>query len=211
MNNSATSTLIATRAPSVVERESIVRRWIAPGLGAGAAFLLFEMLVGAVTTTAWAFPQSIVETIGLVAPTSALAPSVLLLGVTIHMAFSVGLGAVFITLTRRLGLRGTGGLLVAGVLFMWAESAISIWGVLHTLFPSTLYILFSAVPFWASIVGRTAFGMVLASLVAVHHGAHHGTSRLRSNRLHTRSRLSVRTDSQAALELLVDMGRDLHH
>jgi len=49
---------------------------------------------------------------------------------------------------------------------MWAESAISIWAVLHTLFPSTLWILFSAVPFWASFVGRTAFGLVLAALYA---------------------------------------------
>jgi hypothetical protein len=169
MNHLAASTLSATRTRSVDSYESIVRHWVAPGLAAGAVFLAFEMLVGAVTTTTWAFPQSIVQTIGLAAPTPALDSFALLLGVTIHLAFSVGLGVIFIALGQRLGLRGTRRLLVAGVLFMWAESAISIWAVLHTLFPSTLYILFSAVPFWASIVGRTTFGLVLASYVALRH------------------------------------------
>jgi hypothetical protein len=166
MNNSAASTLIPTQTPAVVKWASIVRRWAAPGLGAGVVFLGFEMLVGSVTTAAWAFPQSIVQTIGLAAPTTALDPTALLLGMTIHMAFSVGLGVLFVPLAQRLALRGTGRLLIAGVLFMWVESVVSIWAVLHTFFPSTLYILFSAVPFWASIVGRTSFGLVLACLVS---------------------------------------------
>jgi len=131
------------------------------GLTAGAAFLGFEMAVGAFTTQAWAFPQSIVQTDGLGAPTSALEPSQLLMGVAIHLAFSVGLGVIFAALTQRLGLSG-GKLLIAGAVFMWAESAISIWAVLHTLFPATLPLLFAAVPFWASFVGRTGFGLVLA-------------------------------------------------
>jgi hypothetical protein len=112
-------------------------------------------------------PQAIVQTIGLAAPTTTLDPSALLLGMTIHMAFSVALGVIFIALARRLALRGTVHLLVAGMLFMWAESTISIWAVLHTLFPSTLHILFSAVPFWASIVGRSCFGLVLAGFVCL--------------------------------------------
>ena len=167
MNNSVTSTLIPARMPTVDAWASMVRGWAAPGLGAGAAFLAFEMVVGSVTTAAWAFPQSIAQTIGVAAPTSALDAPALLLGMTIHMAFSVGLGVLFIALAQRLGLRSTGRLLVAGVLFMWVESAVSIWAVLHTLFPSTLYILFSAMPFWASIVGRTSFGLVLAWVVSI--------------------------------------------
>jgi hypothetical protein len=147
-----------------VDYQSVFRRWVAPGLGAGAVFLALEILAGAANTTAWAFPQSIVQTVGLAAPTSALDPAALLLGMTVHMAFSVGLGILFVALAQRLGLRTTRQLLIAGVVFMWVESAVSIWVVLHTLFPSTLYILFSAVPFWASIVGRTAFGLVLGGL-----------------------------------------------
>jgi hypothetical protein len=137
--------VIPAPVTSVVDSASIVRRWVAPGLGAGAAFLAFEMLVGCVTTAAWAFPQSIAQTIGLTTPTTALDPSALLIGMTIHMAFSVGLGVIFIALAQRLGLRGAGRLLVAGVLFMWVESAVSIW---------------------ASIVGRTSFGLVLARRVS---------------------------------------------
>lgn len=167
MNDRAAATLTATRTSPVIESESVLRHWVAPGVGAGAAFLGIEMIAGAATTTVWAFPQSIVQTIGLAAPTLTLEPFALLLGITIHMAFSVGLGVHFVALARRLHLRGTGHLLIAGAVFMWAESAISIWGVLHTLFPSTLDILFSAVPFWASVVGRTAFGLVLAGLVAL--------------------------------------------
>lgn len=142
------------------------RRLVTPGLAAGATFLGFEMLAGAFSTSAWAFPQSIPQTVGLTAPTAALDPLALVVGVAIHFVFSVGLGMVFIGLAQRLGLRGTVRLLIAGVLFMWAESAISIWAVLHTFFPSNLPILFSAVPFWASFVGRTGFGLVLAAVYA---------------------------------------------
>jgi hypothetical protein len=133
---------------------------------AGAAFLGIELLAGAFSTTVWAFPQSIPQTANLTAPTSALDPVALALGVAIHFAFSVGLGLVFIALANRLGLRSTRSLLLAGVLFMWAESGISIWAVIHTLFPANMSILFSAVPFWASFAGRTAFGLVLAAQYA---------------------------------------------
>jgi hypothetical protein len=98
-------------------------------------------------------------------PTTALEPTQLVAGVAIHILFSIGLGVLFIALAERLRLSG-GKLLAAGVLFMWAESGISIWAVLHTLFPSTLPLLFAAVPFWASFVGRTGFGVVLASMYA---------------------------------------------
>jgi hypothetical protein len=144
---------------------SDVRACVVPGLGAGAAFLGFEMVVGAFTTTAWSFPQAIPQVIGLVPPTSEFEPISTLLGVVIHLAFSIGLGVLFAAIARQLGLRG-GKLVAAAVLFMWAESAISIWAVLHTLFPATLPFLFGAVPFWASFVGRTGFGLVLAALYA---------------------------------------------
>jgi len=135
--------------------------WATPGLVAGAAFLGFEVAAGAFTTSPWAFPQSIVQTVGLGAPTGAFDLIQTALGSGIHLAFSVGLGLVFIALSRRLGLAGWR-IFVAGALFTWAESAISIWLVLHSLFPATLPLLFAAVPFWASFVGRTGFGLVLA-------------------------------------------------
>jgi hypothetical protein len=136
-------------------------RFVVPGLIAGTGFMGFEMVVGAMTTSAWSFPQSIVQTIGMGAPTSQLDVAQLVLGVAIHLAFSVGLGALFVAIAERFGLSGRR-LFAAGVLYMWAESFISIWLVLHTLLPDTLPILFAAVPFWASFVGRSAFGILLA-------------------------------------------------
>src|SRR5579884_543594 len=136
-------------------------RWVVPGLSAGAVFLGFEMLAGAFSTSVWAFPQAIAQTIGLGAATYDFNASQLLVGVAIHLAFSVGLGALFLAIAHRLRLSGRR-LVVAAVLFMWAESAISIWLVLHTLFPATLPLLLGAVPFWAPFTGRTGFGLILA-------------------------------------------------
>src|SRR5438309_1810066 len=111
----------------------VASRWVLPGLTAGAAFLGFEMLAGSISMSIWAFPQAVAETIGIGSPTQALAPASLLAGIAIHLAFSVGLGIVFIAIAR-LSPTLTGRTLVAaGVLYMWIESAISIWLVLHTL------------------------------------------------------------------------------
>ena len=138
-------------------------RWIVPGLTAGAAFLGFEMLAGSISTSIWAFPQAVAQTIRIGAPTQALAPASLLAGIAIHLAFSVGLGILFIAIANRLCPTLTGRTLVAGgVLYMWAESATSIWLVLHTLVPDTLPVLLGAVPFWASVLGRSGFGVMLA-------------------------------------------------
>jgi hypothetical protein len=141
------------------------RRWLLPGLIAGAAFLIFEMVTGSFTTSVWAFPEAIAHTIGIGSSTSDFESISLSAGIGVHLAFSVGLGAAFIAMARSLRVRGRS-LLAAGVLFMWAESAISIWLVLHTLFPATLPLLLGAVPFWASFVGRTTYGLVLARAYA---------------------------------------------
>jgi hypothetical protein len=140
-------------------------RWVLPGLTAGAAFLGFEMLAGSLSTSIWAFPQAVAQTIGIGSPTQALAPASLLAGIAIHLAFSVGLGILFIALARRFSLTGRR-LVAAGVLYMWAESTISIWLVLHTLVPDALPVLLGAVPFWASFLGRSGFGVILALMYA---------------------------------------------
>jgi len=123
------------------------------------------MLAGSFSTSVWAFPQAVAETIGIGVPTQPLAPVALLAGIAIHLAFSVGLGILFIAIADRFSLTGKT-LVAAGVLYMWAESAISIWLVLHTLVPDTLPVLLGAVPFWASFVGRTGFGVLLALMYA---------------------------------------------
>ena len=149
----------AATAPTSLLTSDTARRYLMPGLSAGAAFLGIELLVGALTTDLRRFPSAIAETIGVNSP---LSPA---LGVVIHFTFSLFLAALFITLADRFQIRGRR-LLAAGVLYMWVESGVSIWLVLHTLFPTTLPILFDAVPFWASFLGRTMFGVVLASVYA---------------------------------------------
>jgi len=74
MNN--TTTTVAARYPSVdiSAQSQTARRLVVPGLAAGAVFLGFEMLAGAFSTSAWAFPQSIPQTVGLTLPTAALDP-----------------------------------------------------------------------------------------------------------------------------------------
>lgn len=129
-----------------------------PGLAAGVAFLGIEMLAG---QALWTFPQSIAQTIRLGSPTSEFDATQFALGVAIHLAFSISLGVLFAAFADLFRLAG-GKLLAAAVLFMWAESAVSIWLVLHTFLPGTLPLLLGAVPFWASFVGRTTFGVVLA-------------------------------------------------
>ena len=142
-------------------RSDITRQWLVPGLAAGLVFLAFEMLAGAMSTSVWQFPEAIAQTIGIGAPTAAFQPTSLAAGIAIHFVFSVALGVVFVALAQRLQLSGPR-LLIGAIVFMYAESAISIWAVLHTFFPATLPVLLGAVPFWASLFGRTAFGLTLA-------------------------------------------------
>jgi hypothetical protein len=139
----------------------ITREWLVPGIAAGVVFLAVEMLAGATSTSAWQFPEVIALTVGIGTPTSAFEPTSLLAGIAIHFAFSVALGVMFVGIARRLRLSGVR-LLIGAIVFMYAESAISIWAVLHTFFPATLPVLLGAVPFWASPLGRTAFGLTLA-------------------------------------------------
>ena len=136
---------------------SAAQRWMLPGLNAGFAFLAVELAAGALSTSLWRFPEAIADVVG-VPPAHSL-----IVGITIHFIFSLGLGTLFVAIADRfLRSRGHPTILLAGLMFMWLESPISIWLVLNTLYPTTLPILFAAVPFWASFVGRNLFGLVLA-------------------------------------------------
>lgn len=136
-----------------------------PGLLAGAAFLVFEMLVGLFTTTGWAFPEGIAHTVGIGSDGYTLQPGPLLIGVLVHLSVSVALGALFTAITRPLAL--TRPALITGAwIFSGVETAVTIWAVLHTLVPARLPLLLDAVPLWASIIGHNIFGLLLGVLVA---------------------------------------------
>jgi hypothetical protein len=141
--------------------------WLLPGLIAGAGFLVIAMVGGALGTTLWALPDGIAQAVGMSVPARygfALWP--LLVGIAIHLAFSTGLGVIFIAITRWLRLHGWL-LVVAALIFITAESAISIWGVLHNILPTNAFYTFlGAVPLWASILGRYTYGLILGLLLA---------------------------------------------
>src|SRR6266567_2265675 len=108
----------------MVDRGS-VRRWIFPGLVAGAFFLAVEMLFGSFTTTVWAFPEGIAHTIGIGARGYDLQPLALLTGVLVHLSVSAGLGALFTALIDRLRITGKA-VIVAAWLFSGVETAVAI-------------------------------------------------------------------------------------
>jgi hypothetical protein len=155
------------------------RRWVLPGLTAGAFFLAVEMLIGSFTTTVWAFPEGIAHTIGIGAPGYTLQPLALLTGVIVHLSVSTALGALFTALANRLRVRGKA-VIIAAWLFSGVETAVAIWGVLHNLLPATLPLLLNSVPLWASIVGHNVYGLTLGVLLATHDQAASRRVRARS-------------------------------
>ena len=136
--------------------------WVLPGFIAGVVFLSIALLSGATTTNFWAMPDAIAYTIGIAAPAGygfALEP--VLVGITIHLAFSIALGVIFTAFARWRQLHGWL-LVLAGVLFIMLETPIMLWGVLHSLLPTaTFYYFLGALPWWGSVFGRCIYGLVL--------------------------------------------------
>lgn len=141
--------------------------WVLPGLIAGAVFLAIALITGALATTVWAMPDGIAQVIGVAAPTGyGFAPVPVLVGVVVHLALSIGLGALFAALARRLQLHSWK-LVVAGVIFISIETPIALWVVMHTLLPATRFDFFlAAIPWWGSVLGHYLYALVLGLLLA---------------------------------------------
>jgi hypothetical protein len=146
---------------------SPLTRWVAPGLFAGCLFLAVALIAGAVTTSLWAMPDAIAQTVGVAAPADyrfALAP--VAIGVFIHLALSVGLGALFMALTARRQLNG-GMLILASCLFITLETPIVLWGMLHSLLSAaTFHYYLAAIPFWGSLAGHYLYAVGLGAMLA---------------------------------------------
>ena len=140
--------------------------WVLPGLIAGAAFLVIALVTGALATTAWAMPDAIAQTMGMAAPAGygfALVP--VMVGITVHLALSIGLGALFTVLARKLRLHGWL-LVAAAVLFITIETPVALWGVMHTLLPAPTFQFFlAAIPWWGSVLGHYLYALVLGLLL----------------------------------------------
>lgn len=118
---------------------SVLSFWMLPGFVAGMVFLSIALLTGALATNVWAMPDAIASVLGMAAPTGyrfALTP--VLVGIAVHLAFSIGLGVIFTAFARWRQLHG-GMLVVAAVLFIMLETPISLWGVLHNVLPATTF------------------------------------------------------------------------
>lgn len=148
-----------------------VRRHIVPGLIAGALFLALEMLIGSFTTTPWAFPEAVAHTLHIGTPGYRFEPSALAIGACVHLAVSAALGALFTLIVDRLRITGTR-VVIAAWLFSGTETAIAIWGVLHTFLPATLQQFLDSIPLWASILGHNVYGLALGLLLLRHDRGH---------------------------------------
>ena len=141
--------------------------WVLPGFSAGLVFLGIAFISSAMTTRLWAMPDAIASTLGMATPAGyGFAPGPVLVGIAVHLAFSIGLGVIFTAFARWRQLHGWL-LVVAGVLFMMLETSIAIWVVLHSLLPSSTFVYFlGAVPWWGSVTGRCMYGLVLGLLLS---------------------------------------------
>ncbi len=77
-----------------------VLNWILPGLIAGLVFAMWAMVVGLFTSTLWAPPQGIAQSIGIGSPGHNFQPVPFVVGLVGHMMNSIVLGVVFIAIAR---------------------------------------------------------------------------------------------------------------
>ena len=140
--------------------------WVLPGFIAGVVFLGIALVTGAMVTNFWAMPDAIARAIGIAVPAGyGFAPVPVLVGIVVHLAFSIGLGVIFTAFARWRQLHGWM-LVFAGVLFIMVETPISLWVVLHSLLSATTFSYFlSALPWWGSVPGRLLYGLVLGLLL----------------------------------------------
>jgi hypothetical protein len=143
--------------------------WVLPGLIAGLLFLGIALISGAIATSVWALPDGIARVAGVPAPANysfALGPVVV--GIAIHLAFSIALGAMLRAIAIWLHLRGWQNIL-AGFILIFFETPIALWAIMHPLLPaSTFYYFLGAVPLWGSILGHMLYALALGVLLALH-------------------------------------------
>lgn len=141
--------------------------YVLPGLIAGVVFLAVALITGALTTTVWAMPDGIARVVGIAAPAGygfALLP--VLVGVAVHLALSIALGALFTVFARLLWLHGWK-LVVAAAIFVSIETATALWVVMHNLLPATTFSFFlAAIPWWGSVLGHYLYALILGLLLA---------------------------------------------
>jgi uncharacterized membrane protein YagU involved in acid resistance len=140
-----------------------VLNWILPGLIAGLVFAMWAMVVGLFTSTFWAPPQGIAQSIGIGSPGHNFQLVPFVVGLIGHMMNSIMLGVIFIAIARAIRLHGpaavVGGMAYGGVVYLAMY-----WVLLRGVLSSTSASFLSSNPEWSWIAAHLMYGVVLGAL-----------------------------------------------
>lgn len=151
-----------------MSQESSTRRvlnWVLPGLIAGLVFAMWAMVVGIFTSTLWAPPQGIAQSIGIGTPGHNFQLVPFVVGLIGHMMNSIVLGVTFVALARAFRLSGPAAV-VGGMVYGVIVYIAMYWILLRGLLSSTSASFLSANPEWSWIAAHLMFGVVLGALAA---------------------------------------------
>ena len=140
-------------------------RWILPGLIAGLVFAIWAMMVGLFTSTLWAAPQGIAQSMGIGSQGHDFQAVPFLVGLMGHMMNSIVIGIVFVAVVRALNLRGMTAV-IGGMMWGLIVYGAMYWVLLRGLLASTSGSFLSANPEWSWIAAHLMLGVVLGAMVA---------------------------------------------
>ena len=142
-----------------------VLNWILPGLIAGMVFAMWAMVVGIFTSTLWAPPQGIAQSIGIGSPGHSFQLVPFVVGVMGHSINSIVLGVIFITIARAIRLNGAAAV-VGAMVYAVIVYAAMYWVLLRGPLSSTSASFLSSNPEWSWIAAHLMYGVALGALVA---------------------------------------------
>src|SRR5260370_5374849 len=125
-----------------------VLNWILPGMIAGLVFAMWARVVGLFTSTLWAPPQGIAQSIGFGSPGHNFQLVPLVAGLMGHMMNSIVLGVIFIAIARGLRLNGPAAV-VGGMVYGVVVYAGMYWVLLRGVLSSTTASFLSSNPEWS--------------------------------------------------------------
>lgn len=142
-----------------------VLNWVLPGLIAGMVFAMWAMVVGLFTSTLWAPPQGIAQSIGIGSPGHSFQLLPFVVGLMGHMMNSIVIGVIFVAIARAIRLQGPAAI-VGGMVYGVLVYAGMYWVLLRGLLSSTSASFLSANPEWSWVAAHLMFGVVLGALAA---------------------------------------------
>jgi hypothetical protein len=151
-----------------MSRESGTRtvlNWALPGLIAGLVFAMWAMFVGLFTSTLWAPPQGIAQSIGIGSPGHNFQLVPFVAGLIGHMMNSIVLGVIFVAIARALRLQSYAAV-VGGMVYGVIVYGAMYWVLLRGVLSSTSASFLSANPEWSWVAAHLMFGVVLGALAA---------------------------------------------